>query len=126
MVKLPPRLILEVSSLLSTACGTFSMMTANSTELSILVEKGLWTKSDLKPMAIAAHGPYRVISLEVNIGLDVVGYLSPILKRFAERGICVFANCSFSGDHLIVNNDDVNESLNIINEFVNLCKSHVG
>lgn len=122
LVKLPARLVLDLSRLFSEVHGTFAMITANTTELSILVEESLWSECDLRRLTIAVDGPYRVITLDVTMELGIVGYLAPFLKCLSEGGVCVFANCAFSNDHLIVQNEQLDDAIEILDSFIKSCQ----
>ena len=52
-------------------------------------------------------GPYRAITLDVNIDLGVVGYLAPAAVRLAEAGVSIVPQCAYSKDHLLVREADL-------------------
>jgi hypothetical protein len=54
---------------------------------------------------------YRLISFLVELPMDLVGFLSIVSTALARRGIPIFVISSFRTDHLLVLEQDLEESI---------------
>lgn len=54
---------------------------------------------------------FRLLSFDVELPFDVVGFMAQIAKILADAGISILPISSFSRDHLLVNQDDLADAL---------------
>jgi hypothetical protein len=83
----------------------FAALVVERDEVSLTVRKDLWDEASLEATAVA--GPFRAITFDVNIDLDVCGYLAPAAERLATAGIAIVPQCAFLKDHLLVHERDL-------------------
>lgn len=57
---------------------------------------------------------YRLITLEIEFTLDVVGILALITPALAEAGIPILALSAFSRDHFLVPEDHADEAMRVL------------
>lgn len=95
----------EAAALLSNSAGSFAALVVERDEISLTIREDLWRQAGLEATAIA--GPFRAITLDVNIDLDVCGYLAPAAERLAAAGIAIVPQCAFLKDHLLVHERDL-------------------
>lgn len=67
--------------------------------------------------ARAASG-FRLLSFDLEMGFDVVGYIALIARLLSGAGISIVPVSSFSRDHLLVRQDDLAAALKALREHV--------
>jgi len=68
------------------------------------------------------EGGFRLISFDVKLDFNVVGFLAEITRILAAAGISIFAVSAFSRDHLLIKQDDLARGLKVLGEIVDeLC-----
>lgn len=61
---------------------------------------------------------FRLLSFDVELDFDVVGFMAQITKIIAEAGISILPISSFSRDHVLVRQDDLANVLRALRSFV--------
>ena len=61
---------------------------------------------------------FRLITLDIELPWNVVGYLARVTEILAASGIPVGALSSFSRDHLLIKQDDLGRALRVLSEQV--------
>ncbi|HEY7507379.1 MAG TPA: ACT domain-containing protein, partial [Nitrososphaera sp.] len=61
---------------------------------------------------------FRLITLDVELPWNVVGYFAKVSQILAEAGISLGALSSFSRDHILVKQDDLGKALRVLGEYV--------
>ena len=61
---------------------------------------------------------FRLVTLDIELPWNVVGYLARVTEILAANGIPVGALSSFSRDHLLVKQDDLGRALRVLSEQV--------
>ena len=126
LVSLQPDMLAEAAALAGSASATFVALVMERNEVSLTVKEQLWLASPLRPKARAESGPYRVITLDVNADLEVVGYLAPAALALAEAGISVIPQCAYLKDHLLVYGTSLERTIRTLNELIQTCRNHTG
>jgi hypothetical protein len=57
---------------------------------------------------------YRLITLEIEFALDVVGIIAAISPALARAGIPILALSSFSRDHFLVPEEHADEAMRVL------------
>lgn len=65
------------------------------------------SRGALEALAATVDGPYRVLTLDVTLPLDLVGYMAPAAARLADAGVAIVPQCGFRTDHLLVRARDL-------------------
>lgn len=116
LVGLPTDRLVAAAALLAMKGPAFAALVAEDREISVTVEESLWEKSGLGALGYEAAGPYRVITLDAELELDLCGYLAPAAARLAEAGVPVVPQCGNRTDHLLVREEDLPEALAVLEE----------
>lgn len=66
----------------------------------------------------AVKGNFRLISFDIKLDFDVVGFLAEVAKILADSGIPILGLSSFSRDHLLVQQDQLARALVVLGEHV--------
>jgi hypothetical protein len=65
-----------------------------------------------------AEGAFRLVTFNIELAWDVVGYFALITKILAEAEISVGALSAFTRDHLLIKQQDLPRALKILGEYV--------
>jgi hypothetical protein len=122
LVSLPPALLAEAAGLAAQSAGKFAALVLERDEASLTIEQGLWESSDLRARARAQEGPFRIITFDVDIDLDVCGYLAPAAARLAEAGISIVPQCAYLKDHILVHEKHLDKAVRLLEEFMSSCR----
>ncbi len=61
---------------------------------------------------------FRLVTLDVELDWNVVGFLARVTEILAAEGIAVGALSAFSRDHLLIKQDDLGRALRVLGEHV--------
>ncbi len=61
---------------------------------------------------------FRLLSFDVDLDFDVVGFMAQIAKILAEAGISILPISSFSRDHILLRQDDLASALKALRRHV--------
>jgi hypothetical protein len=64
------------------------------------------------------EGGFRLLTFEVVLDFNVVGFLAEVSRILAEAGISIIALSAFSRDHLLIKQDDLARALKVLGEVV--------
>ena len=81
----------------------------------------VWATSPLRARARAVAGPYRVLTFDLDLELDVVGYLAPAAERLATAGVSIVPQCGFLKDHLLVREGDLEQAREVLERWIAEC-----
>jgi hypothetical protein len=57
---------------------------------------------------------FKIISFETKLPFDLVGFLAYVAKILADQNISIFVISSYSTDHILIKEDDLDEALKIL------------
>ena len=87
-------------------------------EVTLLVEESDWRAMRHAARDARVEAGFRLVTLDVELGWDVVGFLAHITRILAEAAIPVGALSAFSRDHLLIKQDDLGKALRVLGEHV--------
>jgi len=118
LVSLTLDLLPEAASLARDVSGKFLGLVLERDEVSLTIDKEMWVASPLRARALAESGPFRTITLDVNVELDVVGYLAPAAMALAGAGVSIIPQCAYLKDHLLVHEKNLERAVETLNELI--------
>jgi len=83
----------------------------------VLDEQDFETIKNATPNAKAERN-FRLLSFDVDLDFDVVGFMAQISKILADAGISILPISSFSRDHLLLRQDDLAAALKALRTHV--------
>ncbi|MGH9901882.1 MAG: ACT domain-containing protein [Pyrinomonadaceae bacterium] len=94
------------------------MLLSDRHEVTLLLEEEDW-----RPMRHAARdarveGGFRLVTLDIELPWNVVGYLARVTSILAAAGVSCGALSAFSRDHLLIKQDDLGTALRVLGEHV--------
>ena len=112
------------ASLIAASTDAFAALVLEADEVSLTIDDKLWQEFAASGVqAKSAAGPYRAITLQLNIDLDVSGYLLPAAFLLAEAGISIVPQCGYLKDHLLIRAEQADRAVEILQGLVNDCFS---
>jgi hypothetical protein len=121
LVSLPHESLPQAAELVSRSIGRFAALVVEPDEASLTIEETLWNSRSAFIPHRAAEGPFRVVTFQINVELDVCGYFLPAVKRLAKAGIPVVPQCAYLKDHLLVHATDAERTVEILARLVREC-----
>jgi len=103
----------------------FSALVVERDEVSLTLDRTAFDELALSKRAVAVAGPYRAITLDLQIDLGVSGYLLPAAERLAAAGISIVPQCAFQKDHLLVRAADAAKAMAVLGRLVEDARSIV-
>ncbi|HVT60120.1 MAG TPA: hypothetical protein VHR45_17215 [Thermoanaerobaculia bacterium] len=146
LVSLPPSQLAEAAALLAGCTAAFCALVRERDEVSLTVPAELWAaaRTRLRAGAPGAPGapcdpgapgdprkpgdlfqedaPYRVITFDIDLALNVVGYLAPATARLAAAGVPIVPQCAFRKDHLLVHETRIEAALGELQRLIDDCR----
>lgn len=114
-----PRLAESAALAAAAPEGMFVALLRERAEIALTVPDAL--RDRLTALAAEVAGPFRVLTLDVTLPLDLVGFLAPAAVRLAEAGVSIVPQCGFRTDHLLVRAEDLETARRVLEAFVREC-----
>jgi hypothetical protein len=83
------------------------MLLRDAHEVTLLLEEDDWRAMRHAARDARAEVGFRLVTLDIELQWDVVGYLARVTGILAAAGLSVGALSAFSRDHLLVRQDDL-------------------
>ncbi len=83
------------------------MLLRDAREVTLLLEEADWHTMRHAARDARTEGPFRLVTLDIELQWNVVGYLARVTEILAAAGLSVGALSAFSRDHLLVKQDDL-------------------
>lgn len=98
------------------------MLMRDTHEVTLLLDEVDWRTMRYAARDARVEESFRLITLNIELGWNVVGYLSLVTKILAEAGIPVGAISAFSRDHLLIKQNELGAALRVLGPHVSeLC-----
>ena len=94
------------------------MLLRDPFEVTLLVEESDWRAMRHAARDAKSEAGFRLVTLDVELGWDVVGFLAHVTRILAEAAVPVGALSAFSRDHLLIKQDDLGKALRVLGEHV--------
>jgi hypothetical protein len=94
------------------------MILRDGHEVTLLLEESDWGTLRHAVREARVEGGFRLVTLDLELEWNVVGYLARVTEILARAGISVGTLSSFSRDHLLIKQDDLGAALRALGEHV--------
>ncbi|MBA3321330.1 MAG: ACT domain-containing protein, partial [Pyrinomonadaceae bacterium] len=94
------------------------MLLRDEHEVTLLLEETDWRTMRHAVRDARVEGGFRLLTLDIVLEWNVVGYLARVSDILARAGISVGALSAFSRDHLLIKQDDLPQALRALGEHV--------
>jgi hypothetical protein len=113
--------LLENPELSPRASATF-MFLRDEQEVTLLLEETDWRPMRHAVRDARVEAGFRLLTLDIELDWNVVGFLAYVTQILAEAGISCGALSAFSRDHLLIKQDDLGTALRMLGPHVSeLC-----
>jgi hypothetical protein len=119
LVSVPLARLADAAALVARSAG-FAALVAERDEVSVTVAGASWAGSGLDGSA-RSRGALRAITLDIDIDLDVCGYLAPAATLLAEAGVPIVPQCAFSKDHILVPEEKLELAVRVLEDWIRAC-----
>ena len=109
--------LLENPELSPRAQSTF-MLLRDPVEVTLLLEDEDWRAMRHAARDARVEGGFRLVTLDIELAWNVVGFLARVTEILAGAGISVGALSAFSRDHLLIKQEDLGKALRVLGEHV--------
>lgn len=98
------------------------MLLRDTHETTLLVEEDDWLTMRHATRDARVERGFRLVTLDIELAWNVVGFLARVTEILAAAGVCVGALSAFSRDHLLIKQDDLATALRVLGAHVDeLC-----
>src|ERR671921_3031313 len=94
------------------------MLLRDPFEVTLLLDESDWRSMRHAARDARVESGFRLVTLGVELGWDVVGFLAHVTAILAAAGVAVGALSAFSRDHLLIKQDDLGKALRALGEHV--------
>jgi len=118
LASLPRERAGEVAGALAEAGEGFVAVVVERDEVSVTLPEAQWRDHPLRPLARAESGPWRVLTFDLELPLDVTGYLAPAAAALAAAAVPIVPQCAFSKDHILVPEEKLTEAVRALDALI--------
>jgi uncharacterized protein len=93
--------------------SSFSL-TVDDLEASLVLPLVAWQSMAPGLSGATTMGPLRMITLDVVLPFDVVGFLAAVSAALAQHNISIYALSAFSRDHILVRAEDLPRAVAVL------------
>jgi hypothetical protein len=94
------------------------MLLRDEHEVTLLLDETDWRAMRHAARDARVEGNFRMVTLDLELDWNVVGYLARVTAILSQAGISVGALSAFSRDHLLIKQDDLATALRVLGEHV--------
>jgi len=94
------------------------MLLRDAHEVTLLLDETDWRAMRHAAREARVEGGFRLVTFDLEMDWNIVGYLARVTQLLAEAGISVGALSAFSRDHLLIKQDDLGKALRVLGEHV--------
>lgn len=122
LISLPLESLPEAAALVAETSGEgFAALVVEPDEVSLTIVEALWSAQAARPPARAVAGPYRAVTLALDLDLGVSGYFAPAAVRLGEAGIPIVPQCAYLKDHVLFRAEDTDRAVEILEALAREC-----
>ena len=102
----------------------FSTISVDHSEVSLILNEQDWMKIQDNFTKYNKEGPYKAITFDVVLDLNLVGFLSIVSAILAEEEISIFAVSTFLRDHILVKESESSKAIQVLDNLIHRCITH--
>ncbi len=94
------------------------MLLRDRYEVTLLLDETDWRTMRHAARDARVEGGFRLVTFDLELDWNVVGYLARVTEILAEAGVSVGALSAFSRDHLLIKQDELGTALRVLGKHV--------
>ena len=79
-------------------------------EITAIVERG----SNEEKESLGAEAGWRLVTFDMELAFDMVGFLAQIANALAKEGISIFVISAYSTDHIFLKEKDLQKAVQVL------------
>ncbi len=99
----------------------FSTISVDHAEVSLILTEPEWNEMSSQFEKYESDGPYRAITFDIVLDLNLIGFLSVVSTVLAEEGISIFAVSTFLRDHILVKSSHTDRAMDAFGSLIQRC-----
>lgn len=123
LVSVAPAMLSDALAVIAASPPYFAALVMECDEVSLTICDAVWQDWREQLQGYQAAGPYKIMTLALNIDLGVCGYLLPAAERLAEASISIMPQCAYLKDHLAIKQEDAARAVHILDELITECQA---
>jgi hypothetical protein len=100
----------------------WSSITFDPEEVSIVLKDQDWNDVKGSFRDFKEEGPYRLLTFDIVLDLNLVGFLSVVSALLAHEDISIFAVSTYLRDHILVKKEDADKAVVALEQLINIDK----
>ena len=82
-------------------------------EITVVIDQSRIVKQHIIEVdSIEVDSDWRMLTFQIVLPLDLVGFLAEVSRVLADRGVSILALSAYSTDHILVKEKDIGEAVN--------------
>lgn len=111
LVHLPASAITAAAGVLAEWGEPFGALIVDKDEITLVMPDEGWREFAHRLPDHRVAGPYRLLTFDFPLALDMVGFLALVSQVLAEAGVTVLAMSAFERDHLLLPADQFEQAV---------------
>ncbi|MDE2748692.1 MAG: ACT domain-containing protein [Chloroflexota bacterium] len=118
ILRLPPQAITLAAGVLAEVGQPFAALIVDKDEVTLLLPEEAVSAFDSRlRRAQMSEEMYRLITLDVRLDPDLVGFIARIADILAAEGIPILSAAAYSRDHILVPAQDFDKAIQALRQF---------
>lgn len=115
LLKLHPRAVTLAAGILAETADPFLGLIVDQHEVTLVLDAELVTEFEPRLRDyVVSEARFRLLTLDVVLAHDVVGFMAVVARALADEGISVMPYAAYSRDHLLVPEDQAQVAVEVI------------
>lgn len=117
VVRLPAKAVMAAAGVIAEIAEPFSSVIVDRDEVSLVIPEEAF--DDFRARLVGCEVgaiTYRLITFDVVLPLNLVGFMAAVSSVLAEAGISIMAYAAFSRDHLLVPVDQYEQAITLLEQ----------
>jgi hypothetical protein len=99
----------------------FFTISVDDREVSLILSESIWDKMRSQFEKYESEGPYKAITFDIVLDLNLIGFLSVVSAVLVEEGISIYAVSTFLRDHILIKSSEANRAMEALNALIQRC-----
>lgn len=123
LIRLPPDVRPLPGEWYRPATTRFAVFVREPGEITLIVGRRKWLRMKRLFNKYSMGGPMKVICFNIELSLDVYGYIAALSRELAKAKIPIVPVSTFNRDHILVNKKDLPRAVRLLRRFLKSCGS---
>ncbi len=102
VIHAPPAGVMAAAGVLAETREPFGAVMVDKDEVTLILAAEVWPNYQHRLPDHEAAGPFRLITFDTPLALDLVGFLAAVSRALADAGVPLMAFSAYQRDHLLV------------------------